>query len=74
MAEKIALVKQLLDTNDIDIIKSIKSILSGSTQSSDSWANLPSEVIEDINEAIGQVDAGQTITHSDAQETYKKWL
>ena len=74
MAEKIELVKQLLDTNDIDIIKSIKSILSGSTQSSDNWANLPSEVIEDINEAIGQVEAGETISHLEARESYKKWL
>ena len=74
MAEKIELVKQLLDTNDIAIIKSIKSILSGSTQSSDNWANLPSEVIEDINEAIGQVEAGETISHLEARESYKKWL
>ncbi|MFC5283193.1 hypothetical protein [Pedobacter alpinus] len=74
MAEKIELVKQLLDTNDIDIIKSIKSILSGSTQSSDNWTNLPSEVIEDIKDAIGQVEAGDLINHLEAQETYKKWL
>lgn len=74
MAEKIELVKQLLNTNDIGILISIKSILKGSNQNPNDRADLPDEVMADINESITQIEAGQGISHLEAKETYKKWL
>lgn len=56
---KDGVLKQLLDTNNINIIESIKSILSSSTKYSNDYANLPDEVIKDISEAIEQIESGQ---------------
>lgn len=73
-AEKIELVKKLLDTNDVGIIKAIKSIFISSQHSLDEWADLPDEVILDIKEALQQINLGEGISHVKAKETYKKWL
>ncbi len=73
-AEKIELVKRLLETEDIRIIAAIKSIFLGSKNSTDEWGNLPDLVIEDIKEAIQQIENGAEISHAEAQVSYKKWL
>lgn len=55
MAEKMELVKHLLDKNDINSIESIKSILSSSTEHSNDYANLPTEVTKDIDKLLSKL-------------------
>lgn len=74
MAEKIELIKQLLDTNDVRVINSLKSILKSSTQKDQDWAGLPDHVIIDVRDALQEIETGQLINQIDARETYKKWL
>ena len=73
-AEKIELIKQLLNTDDIGVINSLKSILGLSLQKNQDWGDLPDDVIVDVKDALQEVQAGQTISHTEARETYKKWL
>jgi predicted methyltransferase len=73
-AEKIELIKALIDTQDINVINTIKSILKISNQGADDWADLHDVVITDIKEALKEIENGQGISHLEARETYKKWL
>ncbi len=72
-AEKIALIQDLLNTEDIQIIKAIKSIFA-LNHSSKEWSDLPDEVISDIKESLKQLKNGQGISHETALKTFKKWL
>ncbi len=74
MAEKIELIKQLLVTNDVSVINSLKSILKSSVKSAHDWADLPDEVITDIQDSLREIQNGEIITHTKARETYQKWL
>ena len=74
MAEKIELIKQLLDTNDVMVINSLKSILKPSVQKDQDWSDLPDTVIVDIKDALQENETRKNISHTEARETYKKWL
>ena len=57
-AEKIELVKQLLNTNNIEIIKSIKKLFA--KEENDFWNELSASQQKEINEAIQQVSEGKS--------------
>lgn len=71
-AEKIELAKRLLDTEDKNVIDAIKSVFE--SFDSEEWGDLPDKVITDVKESVKQIHMGQGIQHSQARETYKKWL
>jgi hypothetical protein len=73
-AEKIELIKALIDTQDINVINTIKSILKISTQGAEDWGDLHEVVITDIKDALEEIENGHQISHLEARETYKKWL
>ena len=73
-AEKIALAKRLLDTENISLIKAIRSIFEQVDNSTDEWGNLHDEVVAGIKESLKQIEEGNFITHADARKTYEKWL
>ena len=68
MAEKIELIKQLLATDDIGLIKAIKSILKPSVQKHQDWGNLPDEVIIDIKDVLQEIHNRTRINHLEARE------
>lgn len=44
------------------------------TDTEEDWDDLPDAVISDVKESINQIENGEGISHSQARETYKKWL
>jgi len=71
--EKIELAKRLLDTEDKNIIDTVKSIFR-TFDADNEWGDLPEKVISDVQESIKQIEAGSEISYDKARETYKKWL
>lgn len=71
-AEKIELVKMILNTNDKTLISTIKKIFTKKTV--DFWDELDEEVKADVEEAIKQLERGEGIPHEKVMKRYKKWL
>lgn len=71
-ATKLELAKQLLDTNDKDLINHIKAIFS--TREENWFEELPAEIKASVKRGLKQAKEGNTIPHSEAVKKYKKWL
>ena len=71
-AEKIEIVKMILNSNDKSLLSTIKNIFK--RQSVDLWDELDDEIKADIEEAIRQLDRGEGIPHEKVMKKYKKWL
>ena len=69
---KLELAKQLLNTNDKDIINHIKAVFS--TRTEDWWEELPDEIKLSVEKGLKQSESGQTIPHEQVMKRYKKWL
>ncbi|MDB5013563.1 MAG: hypothetical protein JWQ25_1765 [Daejeonella sp.] len=67
-AEKIEVVKLLLDNNDIKLISAIKALLENRVEL------LPSHIVEEIKIAQQQVDNNQYATHDQVMKKYAKYL
>jgi len=65
-AEKIALAKLILDTDDEGIIGQIKLLFK--TNDNNLWSDLPAYVKEGIKESIGQADRGEFISLEDVKK------
>jgi hypothetical protein len=65
-AEKIALAKMILDTNDEAIIDQIKSLFEYSTENS--WDGLPAYVRQGVKESVAQADRGEFISLEDVKK------
>ncbi len=63
-AEKIALAKMLLETNNIEIIDAVKNIFSRA-KSADFWDELSQEEQDEIKLGLEQLNAGQRIPLED---------
>ncbi|OBX22042.1 MULTISPECIES: hypothetical protein [Bizionia] len=61
-AEKIELVKMLLDTENPKVIESIKKIFK-KEKSSDFWDDLPLHQREEINKASVEIENGEVIDY-----------
>jgi len=63
-AEKLSLVKAILDIEDIDLIKKVKKILKKTDN--DWFDDLTEEQQQGIILGLEQADRGETITHEEA--------
>lgn len=63
-AEKLELVRLILDTDNPSILASIKSIFSKS-KDTDFWDTLPQEQKEEIMEGITEIEKGETVNYEE---------
>jgi hypothetical protein len=72
-AEKIQLMKMLLETEDLTLIRQIRQLIKSHTEKTDIWDKWDDEVRADVEEAIKQADRGELIPHDKAVTLLKKW-
>jgi hypothetical protein len=71
-AEKIDLVRRLLDTDDTSILQEVKNVFE--THEKDFWNDLPEHVKEGIARSKQQADAGLLTPHEEIMKKYAKYL
>jgi len=71
-AEKIELVKRLLDTDDESVLQEVKNIFE--SHEKDFWNDLPEHVKEGIARSKKQADAGLLTPHEEVMKKYAKYL
>jgi len=71
-AEKIELVKRLLDTDDESVLQEVKNIFE--SHEKDFWNDLPEHVKKGIERSKKQADAGLLTSHEDVMKKYAKYL
>ena len=65
-AEKIELVKLILNTNDVGLINQIKALFKDKDR--DWWNELPPSVKKGINESIEQANRGEFISYDEVKK------
>lgn len=71
-AEKLQLVKMLIETEDKSILKQIKAIFDTSPKT-DLWDEWDDEVRADVEEAIAELERGEGIPHEVVMQEFSKW-
>jgi hypothetical protein len=69
-AEKIEIMKMILDTDNPSILESVKKIFKKST-TADFWDTLPQEQREDILQGIKDIENGEIIDYEDFMKQYR---
>ena len=69
-AEKLELVRMILDTNNPNILNSIRGLFSKS-KTTDFWDVLSHEQKSDIQEGIDEVERGETVDYNDFVKEYR---
>ena len=67
--EKLELIKMLVETNDSDIISSIKKVFA--TEKKDFWEELSQEQRDEIEESDRQIDRGEFVLFEDVMKKYR---
>lgn len=67
--EKLELIKMLAETNDSDIISSIKKVFA--TEKKDFWDELSQEQRDEIEESDRQIDRGEFVLFEDVMKKYR---
>ncbi|MEQ8476805.1 hypothetical protein [Fulvivirga sp.] len=70
-AEKLKIMKMILETDNTSILESIKSIFN-KENSADFWTNLSDEHKEDILKGIEEVDNGQVVNYNDFMAKHRE--
>jgi len=70
-AEKLEIVRMLLNTNDKTLIQEVKTLFK--SREADWWDEMSGEQKETILEGIAQADQGQTVSHEEAVKMFGKW-
>jgi len=70
-AEKLEIVRMLLNTNDKTLIQEVKTLFK--SREADWWDEMSGEQKETILEGIAQADQGQTVSHEEAVKLFGKW-
>ncbi|MCJ8208160.1 hypothetical protein MUY27_00480 [Mucilaginibacter sp. RS28] len=68
-AEKIALVKKILDVEDPDILNEVKHVLE--QEEGDFWHYLPQHVKDGIEEGLRDVANGRYFSHEEVMKEFK---
>ncbi|MGZ3776187.1 MAG: hypothetical protein ACXVI9_00925 [Mucilaginibacter sp.] len=71
-AEKIDLVRRLLDTDDKSILQEVKNVFE--SHEKDFWNDLPQHVKDGIARSKQQADAGILTSHEEVMKKYVKYL
>lgn len=69
---KIELAKQILNTENKNLIKYIKTLFD--SQETDLWDELPDAVKRSAERGIAQANKGELKSHAEVMKKYKKWL
>jgi hypothetical protein len=69
---KIELARQILNTNNKELINYLKAIFSG--QPKNWWEELPDEIKASVDRGLKQAANKQTLPHSQVMKKYSKWL
>ena len=69
-AEKLELVRMILDTNNPNILNSIRGLFTKS-KTTDFWDILSQEQKNDIQEGIDEVERGETVDYNDFVKEYR---
>ena len=69
--EKLKLIELLLHTNNPSIIERIKSIFQ-TEETQDIWEELSNDQKAEIDQALKEVESGQTVPFENFMEKYKK--
>jgi hypothetical protein len=69
-AEKLELVRLILDTNNPNILNSIRGLFTKS-KTIDFWETLSSEQKNDIQEGIDEIENGETVDYNDFIKEYR---
>ncbi len=70
-AEKLEIVRMLLNTNDKNLIQEVKTLFK--SREADWWDEMSGEQKEIILEGIAQADKGQTVPHEEAVKMFGQW-
>lgn len=71
-AEKLQLVKRLLDTDDELVLQEVKNVFE--SYQKDFWNDLPDHVKASIERAKKQAEAGLLTPHEEVMKKYAKYL
>lgn len=71
-AEKLQLMKMLLETEDKSLLAQIKALFEASKKG-DIWDEWDDEVRADVEEAIAELDRGEGIPHAEVMQEFSKW-
>ena len=69
-AEKIEIVKMILDTDNPKLLESIRNLFQ-KTEKTDFWNTLSSEIKEDIKIGISEIEKGETVKYDDFMKRYR---
>lgn len=67
-AEKLNVLQQIINSDDIGLIKDIKSLISN--RELDWFDNLSKHQQADVKEGLAQLDNGQSFSHEDAKKRF----
>ncbi|WP_295711329.1 hypothetical protein [Mucilaginibacter sp.] len=67
-AEKLNVLQQIINSDDIGLIKDIKSLISN--RELDWFDNLSKHQQADVKEGLTQLDKGQSFSHEDAKKRF----
>jgi len=70
-AEKIEIVKMILDTDNPSILESVRNIFNKST-TADFWETLPQEQKDDILQGIKDIENGDIVDYEDFIKQYRR--
>lgn len=69
-AEKLEIMKMILDTDNPSILKSIK-VLFNRSKSADFWESLPQEKKDDILLGISEIENGEVVDYEDFMNKHR---
>lgn len=70
-SEKIEIMKLILETDNPNILESVKNIFKKST-ATDFWETLPKEQKEDILQGIKDIENGEVVDYDDFMKSFRK--
>jgi Mg/Co/Ni transporter MgtE len=68
-AEKLEIVKMILETDNPSILESIKKLFK--TTKADFWDTLPQDQKEDILKGIGEIEKGDVVDYEDFMKKHR---
>jgi len=69
-ARKLELVELVLKTDEIKILEQVGNILK---RKADWRDGLPAEIVKSVEKGLEQAKSGDTISHDEAMEKFRKW-
>jgi predicted transcriptional regulator len=73
-AEKLEIMRLIMDTDDKSIIDQLKAFFQTRPTSKVWFDDLPDAVKESVERGLAQSERGEVIPHSEVKRKYEKWL